>query len=138
MERRFEMRLVCRYEQPENQVADLQVELLEDGAWRRLELSPTSPGFQVFVFSLFTCQHLYFRVNCIERGLVLESASGRILVRTDEHWDVLGVRVELEGCLRSGTPTQADLEYISRRMGRCPVSRNLKPVADTQTLVRLA
>ena len=135
-ERVFQMRLDCRYQTSDNKVADLRVEHLEEGEWKPFDLHLDSPGFQVFVYAAFTCQHLYFRANCAERGLVLESATGSILVATDENWGMIRLHVDFEGRLRSGTPAQDDLDYLVERMGQCPVSTNVKRVADSKTVVR--
>ena len=74
-DRSFRMRLACRYQDPDNTVSELTVENFEEGEWRDLGLNASSPGFLVFVYAVFTCQHLYFRSNCAERGLMLASSA---------------------------------------------------------------
>ena len=134
-ERSFQMRLLCRYEDPDNTVGDLRVENLEEGEWRNLDLTTRSPGFLIFVYAVFTCQHLYFRANCAERGLMLESAEGAIDVVTTEDWALTTLHVHLKGKLKSGTPSSDDIEYIVSRMKQCPVSRNTREPPDSQTVV---
>ena len=136
-ERSFRMRLVCRYAEPENTVDDLTVQNFEEGEWRNLALSERTPGFLVFAYAVFTCQHLYFRTNCAERGLPLASAEGLIHVLTTEDWDLTSVHVHFEGTLRSGAASSRDTEYIVSRMKQCPVSRNLREPPDTRTTVKL-
>ncbi len=121
-DRSFQMRLGCRYEDPDNTVGDLRVENLEEGEWRDLDMNTRSPGFLVFVYAVFTCQHLYFRANCAERGLMLESAEGAIDVATTEDWALTRLRVHFNGRLKSGTPSSDDIDYIVGLMKQCPVS----------------
>lgn len=136
-ERSFQMRLFCRYEEPDNSLAQLDVQSLEDGEWRDLDLNTGTPGFLIFVYAAFTCQHLYLRANCAERGLFLESASGSIHMLTDEDWDLRKVRIVFEGKLKSGTPSSEDVAYIVGRMRQCPVSKNIREIADSATSVHL-
>ena len=136
-DRRFRMRLGCRYAPPDNKLAELAVETFEDEAWKPFEPDLLSPGFQVFLSAAFSCQHLYFRTNCAERGLVLDSAEGELEVVTDRDWVIRRMQVRFVGRLASGTPTQEAIDYIVERMGHCPVSANLKPIAEHQTRVEL-
>ena len=75
-DRHINMRLACTYAGEENSIAGLEVEHQIEGEWQSLELGVTSPGFDIFVYSLLHCQHTYFRLNCAERGLILGSATG--------------------------------------------------------------
>ena len=136
-DRIFDIRMSCRYEGTDNAVAELTVEHLEDGEWCRFDLDTRSPGFLIFVYALLTCQHLYFRVNCAERGLNLTSATGAIHLVTDEDWDARTVAILFEGTLVSGVASAADLDYIVERMKQCPVSRNTKEIPHNETVVRL-
>jgi hypothetical protein len=135
-ERSFQMRLSCRYEQPDNGVGELRVKHFEEGEWRELDLNCRSPGFVIFVYAMFACEHVYFRANCAERGLVLESADGAIDVLTSEDWDLKRLRVRFDGRLVSGSPTADDVKYIVGRMKQCPVSRNTVEVTDSETVVQ--
>lgn len=129
----FQMQLECRYEQPHNTVAGLQVKHLVKGAWEDFELSFAQPGFLIFVYAILNCQHLYMRTNADERGLVLASATGSIDVLTDQDWVLQKLHVCFDAQLRSGTPSAGDVDYIVDRMQHCPVSVNLREVADSQT-----
>jgi len=136
-ERHFQMRLECRYRDPGNEVAALAVEILDNDAWRPLDLSIGSPGFQVFVYGIFSCQHLYVRTNCAELGLMLDSAHGHIHVAAGDDWTINSLHVEFEARLRSGNPSQAAIDHIVDRMGRCPSSINLRQIADTRVSLKL-
>lgn len=131
----FQMRLGCRYEQPDNTVADLLVQNLEDGEWRVFDLNFRQPGFLIFVYAILNCQHLYLRTNAAERGLLLESAAGTIDVLADDDWNLQRLHVYFEVGLKAGAPLPEDKDYIVERMQHCPVSINLKAVPDGQIRV---
>lgn len=133
----FQMRLACTYADPDNSIDKLKVDLLVDDTWRPLDLNTGTPGFDVFIYAIFTCQHMYFRVNAAERGLMLVSGEGSITVGTDQDRNLELLHVGFHGKLKSGTPTQASIDYIVERMGLCPVSRNIKAAADSKTIVSL-
>jgi hypothetical protein len=124
-ERHFQMRLNGRYQEPENSVASLRVEIFAGEEWQVFDLNSGSAGFLILVYSILNCQHMYLRLNCVERGLLLDSGEGFIHVITTEDWVLSDMRVEFTGKLRSGTPTQDDLDYVIDRMEHCPVTRNL-------------
>ena len=134
-QRKFTMRLQCRYQGPDNSIAQLAVEVLTADGWETLDLSVTSPGFQIFVYSVFTCQHKYFHVNCAERSLMLKKAEGSLLLTTDRDWNIQSVRIEFTGYLQSGSAAQHDIDYITDRMKQCPVSRNLRDVQDSRVTI---
>ena len=134
----FHMRLRCRYEGDENKVATLEVEHLVDGEWQALDLGISSPGFEVFVYAVFTCQHTYFRTNCAERGLVLDSAEGSILVGTDSDWVMDAMKVRISARLRGGAARPEDIDYIVARMRQCPVSSNIREVAAAESSIELS
>jgi hypothetical protein len=131
----FQMRLQCRYQQPHNSVAELRVQNFEKGAWTDFELGFGQPGFLMFVYAILNCQHLYMRTNAAERGLLLDAARGSIEVVADQDWVVQKLHVRFQGQLQSGTPAPGDVGYIIDRMQHCPVSINLKDVADSHTAV---
>ena len=136
-EHRFLMRLFCRYEDPDNSVADLKVELCVDDEWQVFDLNDHSSGFLIFVFAVFNCQHMYMRLNCAERGLMLESATGAIDVAAGEDWIMRKLHVHFDARLKSGSPVDDDVIYIVERMRQCPVSVNLKDIADSKTEIHL-
>jgi hypothetical protein len=134
-ERNFQLRLRCAYEGDENKPAALEVEHLVEGEWRPLELNTAAPGFEIFVYSMLTCQHLYFRVNCAERGLVLDAAEGSIVIGTAADWTIDTLQVKFAGRLRRGESAPGDDDYIVSRMQQCPVSRNLREVSGAVSSV---
>ena len=127
----FQMRLTCRYQPPRNSVGELKVENLVKGEWQDFELNFSQPGFLIFVYGILNCQHLYMRVNAHERGLVLSSAVGSVEVLSDEQWVLQRLQVNFEAQLASGAPSREDVDYIIARMQHCPVSVNLREVADS-------
>jgi hypothetical protein len=134
-QRVFQMRLACRYQRPDNSVAELQLQNLEKGDWVDFEPGTTQPGFLIFVYAILNCQHLYMRTNAAERALLLDSAHGHIEVVADRDWVVQKLHVRFEARLASGTPAAGDVDYIVDRMQHCPVSINLREVADSRTAV---
>ena len=136
-ERIFEMRLSCGYSRPDNTVGDLRVETLAEGEWKPLDLNEGTPGFLIFTYAVFTCQHLYMRTNCAERSLMLSSAEGTIRLVADEAWRIQQLQVAFDAVLESGDPSKEDIIYISGRMGECPVSKNLLPPETDDVVVEL-
>ncbi len=134
-ERYFQMRLVSQYEGSENNIADLSVEVFEDGAWQAFDLNTRSPGFLIFVYADFTCQHLYLRTNAAERGLILASAKGSIEMVTTEDWDLEKLQINFDVELANGKATSEDVDYIIERMKQCPVSRNIRKGALMKSVV---
>jgi len=131
------MRLRCSYESSDNKVSRLEVEHLVDAEWQALDLGIMSAGFDIFVYAVLTCQHMYFRANCAERGLVLASAEGSVRIGTGADWQIDTLRVSFSGRLSSGTPRPEDIDYIVARMKQCPVSRNLRDVPGAQSSIEL-
>ena len=131
--RNFQLRLLCRYADPDNSIADLKVDVLVDGQWERFDLNIQTAGFLMFVYTVFTCQHMYMRTNCAEMGLMLDSANGTIELLADEDWVVQSLHISFVGKLRAGAPREEDLAYIRERMKHCPVSINLKEFPDIRT-----
>lgn len=137
-ERNFHLRLRCAYEGDANQPAVLDVEHRVEGGWQPLDLNPRTPGFELFVYAVLACQHQYFRVNCAERGLQLDSAEGSIHVGAAANWSMDSLQVKFAGRLRSGTPAPGDKDYIAARMQQCPVSRNIREVTGAMVSVTLS
>ena len=136
-QRNFRMRLNCTYAGNTNAVDSLAVEHEVDGHWQRLDLGIATPGFDIFVYAVFACQHMYFRVNCAERGLVLRSATGSISVGAGQEWNMESLQVHFTGQLGSGEVHPGDIDYIVSRMQQCPVSRNLRAVPESGSTVIL-
>jgi hypothetical protein len=137
-ERTFHMRLRCGYEGDANTPSALEVEQLVAGEWHPLHLTTGSPGFDIFVYAVFTCQHTYFRVNCAERGLLLDSAQGSIVVGAAADWTLDTLQVAFSGRLRQGKAAPADIDYIVSRMQACPVSHNIRAVPGAESSVTLS
>jgi hypothetical protein len=129
---RFEMRLDCHYAN-ENSIDSLKVKHLDGDEWKNLELDIQTPGFLIFTYAVFTCQHMFLRVNANERGLQLASSSGSIMIDAAPDWKIEKLHVAFDAIVKSGTPTADDIDYITGRMQLCPVSKNLGEIPDTQT-----
>ena len=134
-ERIFDIRVSTIYEGTDNKIASLDAQILQEGEWRKLTIDTLSAGFLLLCYGMTSCQHLYFRTNAAERGLVLASSKGRIHVVADEGWHIENIEVQFEGVLRDGDAAQSDIDYIIDRMGHCPVSSNLVKPADSSTIV---
>lgn len=126
------MRLDCHYAK-ENSIDSLKVEHLDGNEWKSLELDTLTPGFLIFTYAVFTCQHMFLRANAGERSLQLASSKGSIVIDAAPDWKIEKLYVGFEATLKSGTPTQDDIDYITGRMQQCPVSKNLGEIDDTQT-----
>jgi hypothetical protein len=137
-ERSFRLRQFCRYDDPDNNIANLEVEVMADGRWEPFDLNVHTPGFLLFVYTILTCQHRYLRTNCAEKEFRLESASGSIDLLASEDWVVQKLHIRFDARLKSGSPTQEDVAYIVERMEQCPVSKNLKAIPDSRTEIILA
>ena len=126
------MRLDCHYAK-ENSIDSLEVEHLDGNEWKGLELDTLTPGFLIFTYAVFTCQHMFLRANANERNLQMETSRGSILIDAAPDWKIEKLHVSFEATLKSGTPTQDDIDYITGRMQQCPVSKNLGEIPETQT-----
>ena len=135
-ERITRMRLHSQYAGPENAIKELSAEQLLDGAWEPFELTIRSPGFDIYTWSALTCQHTYFRLNCAEKGLILDSATAEIAITLADDWKMLGLRVEISAKLKSGTVTQEIKDYILGRMQHCPVSINTCATENDLAIIR--
>lgn len=134
----FHMRLSCDYADPDNSIASLGVEVRGKDGWEPFEPGTGTAGFLIFVYAIFNCQHMYMRLNCAERGLMLESANGTIKIRTNADWQMQQMHIGFTGQLKSGTPARADIDYIVDRMQHCPVSSNIREPADSKTTLALS
>lgn len=131
----FQMLLHCHYAGDDNTIDMLQVEHLVDDNWEKLDLNIHTPGFDVFMYGILTCQHMYFRNNATEYGLVLKSSEGLVTVITDKHRSIDTLNVEFNGKLKSGKPTKEIVNTIAARMNLCPVSINLKDIPNNHIAV---
>ncbi|MDX2457607.1 MAG: hypothetical protein QNL87_08880 [Gammaproteobacteria bacterium] len=136
-ERNFNMRLRSTYEGDTNTITSLEVEHRVKGEWQPLDLGVASPGFDIFVYAVFACQHQFFRVNCAERKLALNSAEGNIVIGADKDWNMETLQVHFSGQLGSGQASPDDIDAIVSRMKQCPVSRNIREVPVTESTVTL-
>ncbi len=124
-ERHFQMRQYGQNQEPENSFASLRVEIFAGEGWQVFDLNSGSAGFLIFVYAVLNCQHMYMRLNCAERGLLLDTAEGFVHVITTEDWLFSDLRLEFTCKLRAGKPTQEDIDYVVDRIENCPVYRNL-------------
>ncbi len=131
----FQMLLHSHYSGDDNEISQLHVEHLEEDEWQELDLNISSLGFDIFMYAILNCQHMFFRNNSAEYGLVLESSEGLITVIADEHRSIQTLNVEFKGKLKSGTVTDAAVDSIVARMGLCPVSINLKDILHSKISV---
>jgi len=131
----FQMILHCSYTGDENDIDKISIEHLVDNSWQDLTLSMDSPGFDIFIYSILTCQHMYFRSNAAEYGLVLNSSEGLITIMADENRDIQSLHVDFKGILKKGIANTAMVDSIVARMNLCPVSINLKDFLDRKTTV---
>lgn len=135
--RKFQIRLSCSYIDPDNTVDELMIETLLDDVWQPLVIDLNAPGFQIFIYGLFSCQHRYFRVNAAEKGLSLASSKAHMTIHTDEDWNIELLHVDFLGLLKQGEASQSDVDYITERMGYCPVSCNLKNITNNNRTVTI-
>jgi len=133
--RRFHLKLKATYQGEQNAIDTLQLQVLKGDQWENLELSIRSPGFQLYINGLFSCQHLYMRTNAAERKLMLGSSAGELLVNANQQWQIQNIQVSFIAKLRSGNPSKADINYIRERMHHCPVSSNLPKAAELKNNV---
>ncbi len=126
----FQMLLHSSYKDDENTIDQLHVEHLVDDNWQKLDLNISSLGFDIFMYAILNCQHMYFRNNAAEYGLVLDSSEGLITVIADEHRSIETLNVEFKGKLKKGEATKEIVDSVSARMALCPVSINLKDITN--------
>ena len=131
----FQMILHCSYTGDENDIDQISIEHLVDDSWQELALSTGSPGFDIFMYAILTCQHTYFRNNAAEYGLVLNSSEGLITIIADENRSIRSLHVDFKGMLNKGVANTEMVGSIIARMDLCPVSINLKDFMDRKTTV---
>ena len=131
----FNLRMSTTYAPKDNEINSLETQLFENNAWTTFDLNSKTPGFLIYVYSIFTCQHLFLRTNASECNLVFNSSRGEILVEASEDWHLEKVDVRFVVNLVSGHASHESIEYIISRMKQCPVSKNLPQNIDIQTSV---
>lgn len=134
----FHMRLACTYKEDDNQVDSISVEHLENNEWNAFDLNATTPGFLIFTYAVFTCQHMFMRVNAAERNLILDNSSGSIMIDSSPDWHIEKLHVNFDARLRAGSASQDDIEFITGRMHQCPVSKNLAPIPDAKAALKFS
>jgi len=131
----FNLRMAVGYGPTENEITSLEVDVLNDNEWETLDLNTTTPGFLIYVYSIFTCQHMFLRTNATERKLAFKSSRAELLVETSEDWLLEKVYVKFIVKLSAGEANDDDTDYIVSRMQHCPVSKNLPQGIDIDTSV---
>jgi hypothetical protein len=126
----FQMLLHSNYIDDDNTIDQLHVEHLVDDNWQELDLNIYSRGFDIFMYAILNCQHMYFRNNAAEYGLVLESSEGFITVIADKHRSIETLNIEFKGKLKKGEATKDIVDSITARMKLCPVSINLRDIKN--------
>ena len=82
----FNLRIAADYGTTENDIISLEVQVLNESEWEILDLNTMTPGFLIYVYAIFTCQHMFLRTNGTERKLAFTSSVGELLVETSEDW----------------------------------------------------
>jgi hypothetical protein len=131
----YQMLLHCTYKNDENDVDQLVVEHLVDDSWQELNLNISSPGFDIFMYAILNCQHMFFRSNAAEYDLVMSSSEGLVTVIADEHRSIQTLHVDFKGKLKKGIANTEMVDSIVARMNLCPVSINLVEIHDRKTTV---
>ena len=131
----FQMLLQCSYTNDENDIDQLHVEHMVDDSWQELALSTNTLGFDIFMYAILNCQHLYFKNNAVEYGLILSSSEGLMTVIADEHRSIQSLHIDFKGKVKKGIANDEMVDSIVARMNLCPVSINLKDFLDRKTTV---
>jgi hypothetical protein len=133
--REFLFRLTCTYAGDDNRIVQLRVARPVEGEWVALDLNTLTPGFDVFCYALLSCQHTYLRLNCAEKGLLLERVDGEMHLSADNDWNIRHLSMSFSARLRNGEPDHETVDYIIERMQQCPVSKSLRPIPDCSVLL---
>ena len=131
----FNLRMAADYGPTENEITSLDVDVLNENNWETLDLNTMTPGFLIYVYSMFTCQHMFLRTNATERNLAFRSSRATLLVEASEDWLLEKVHVKFIVKLAAGEANNDDTDYIISRMKKCPVSKNLPQGIDIDTCV---
>jgi hypothetical protein len=131
----FNLRIIAEYGSTENDITSLEVQVLNETEWEILDLNTMTPGFLIYVYAIFTCQHMFLRTNGTERKLAFTSSRGVLLVETSEDWLLEKVYVSFSVKLVAGEANDDDIDYIVSRMKQCPVSKNLPQDIEIHTSI---
>jgi uncharacterized OsmC-like protein len=127
--------MAADYGPADNEITSLEVDVLNDNEWEMLDLNTMTPGFLIYVYSMFTCQHMFLRKNATERNLAFKSSRATLLVEASEDWLLEKIYVKFIVRLAAGEANEDDTDYIVSRMKMCPVSKNLPRGIDIDTSV---
>ena len=133
----FQSLLRCSYKNDDNDIDEQTVEHLVDDNWQKFNLSNDAPGFDIFMYAILTCQHMYFRLNAAKYGLTLNSSEGLMTIIADANRSIQTLHVDFKGQLKKGIANDDMIDSIAARMKLCPVSINLKDFPDRETTVVL-
>ena len=114
------------YTGADNEIKELHYEHLTADGWQIYDPGNHKAGFLIFLYALFNCQHMHFRMKSAERSLKVGQVSGELDVQAEEDWTITQFKVHIGGKLVSGQPNDDDIAYIIDRMRHCPSSINLK------------
>ena len=128
----FQLHASFDYSGDNNNIDQISAQVWSDDSWSKLEITNSSPGFLVFVYSFLICQHTYFHANCSERGLLLDHSEVEVDLRAGDDWKIQQVNVGIDATLRGGNPDKATMDYIEGRMRQCPVSVNMQEPPEYQ------
>ncbi|MBL7003257.1 MAG: hypothetical protein ISR69_04450 [Gammaproteobacteria bacterium] len=131
----FNLKLNASYKDDKNTIDALSILVKTDNGWEDLNLDIRSPGFLLFINGLFSCQHLYMRINSAECGVILESSEGELNITTNDNWEIQSAKINFTAKIKSGTLSESNLTYIIERMKHCPVSSNLPKHINLQNRV---
>ena len=134
-DRKFRFRLFAEYESKDNNVSSLTFEHLVKHGWQEYDPRNYSAGFLMLLYALLNCQHMYFRLNAAERGIILKSSTGSLEAETSENWELQKLHIQFDAQVLSGNPSGSDKDYIISRMMLCPVSVNIKSIPDAETTI---
>ncbi len=68
----------------------------------------------------------------------MDHANGSIHMVTTEGWDLTRLHIRFDVTLVSGGASSDETDYIIGRMKQCPVSRNIRDIAEDKTELRFS
>ncbi len=124
--RKFKFRMAGEYTGTDNTIRELFYEYLTDNGWQAYDPENYKAGFLIFLFALFNCQHMHFRMKSAECNIQVGAVSGELDAEAKEDWTLTRLDVSINGKRIAGDPNKDDLDYIVDCMRNCPASTNLK------------